>query len=100
LGRKRILMLIGSVCLALMLAVPLVASCGPATPEAAAGEIANLESKLAAEKAKSAGFEDDIADLEDEIAALKAPAEVLKWKPSCWASAESTGVACVIYAIT
>jgi len=87
LKRKRLLLMLGSVCLALMLAVPLVASCGPATPEEAAGEIATLESKLAAEKAKSAGFEDDIADLEDEIAALKKPAEVFKWKPSCWESA-------------
>ena len=33
--KKRILMLIGTVCLALMLAVPLVASCAPATPEEA-----------------------------------------------------------------
>ena len=85
--RKRLLTLLGSVCLALMLAVPLVASCAPATPEEAAGEIAELESKLTAEKAKSSGLEDDVADLEDEIAALKKPAEVLKWKPSCWASA-------------
>ncbi len=57
--RKRILMLIGSVCLALMLLVPLAVSCGPATPEEAAEEIAALESEidglegdLAAEKAK------------------------------------------------
>lgn len=78
--RKRLLTLIGSVCLALMLAVPLVASCAPATPEAAEEEIAALESKLAAEKAKVSGLQDDVADLEDEIAALRAPAEVIEWK--------------------
>jgi len=67
--RKRLLMMLGSVCLALMLALPLVASCGPATPEEATEEIAALESKLSAEKAKSAGLEDDVADLEAEITA-------------------------------
>ena len=85
--RKRLLMMLGSVCLALMLALPLVASCGPATPEEATEEIAALESKLSAEKAKSAGLEDDVSDLEAEITALKAPGEVLEWFPATYASA-------------
>ncbi|GAJ22050.1 unnamed protein product, partial [marine sediment metagenome] len=50
-------------------------------------EIAALESKLSAEKAKSAGLEDDVADLEAEIAGLKAPGEVLEWFPATYASA-------------
>ena len=77
------------VSLALVLAVSLVAgACAKAVPEGAAEEeIAALESKLAAEKAKSAGFEDDIADLEDEIAALKAQGKVQTWEPATWATA-------------
>jgi len=73
---KRLLVLVGTVCLALMLVVPLAVSCGPATPEEGAEEIAKLESNLAAEKAKVSGLQDEVADLEDEIAALRAPAEV------------------------
>jgi len=68
-----------------MLAVPLLASCGPATPEEATEEIAALESKLAAEKSKVSGLQDDVADLEAEIAALRAPAKVtnLLFELSC-----------------
>ena len=84
--RKRLLTLLGSVCLALMLAVPLVASCGPATPEEATEEIAALESKLAAEKAKVSGLQGDVSDLEAEIAALRAPAEVYEWRFTSWSS--------------
>jgi len=75
LKRKRLLTLIGSVCLALVLAVPLVASCAPATPEAAEEEIAALESKLTAEKAKVAAEKAKVADLEEEIAELMVPEE-------------------------
>ena len=71
-------MLVGSVCLAVMLALPLVASCGPAAPEE--GAEAELEAKLAAEKAKVSSLEDEVADLEDEIAGLRAPGEVYKWR--------------------
>ncbi len=80
--KKRLLMLIGSVCLALMLLVPLAVSCGPATPEEAAEEIAALESKLAAEKSKVSSLGDDVSDLEEEIAALRVPAEVFEWRLS------------------
>jgi len=75
---KRLLMLVGSVCLALMLALPLVASCGPAAPEE--GAEAELEAKLAAEKAKVSSLEDEITDLEAEIAGLRAPGEVYEWR--------------------
>jgi len=80
---KRLLIMLGSVCLALMLALPLVASCGPATPEEATEEIAALESKLSAEKAKVSGLQGDVSDLEDEIAALRAPAGVIKILTEC-----------------
>ena len=85
---KRLLMLIGSVCLALMLVVPLVASCaGPAPEEGAEAE---LEAKLAAEKAKVASLEDEVADLEDEIAELRAPAEVYTMRMQhSWGAAEN-----------
>jgi len=83
--KKRILMLLGTVCLAMMLLVPLVVSCGPAAPEE--GAEAELQEELAAEKAKSAGLEDEISDLEDEIAGLRAPGEVQKWEPATYAGA-------------
>jgi len=78
--RKRLLTLLGSVCLAVMLLVPLAVSCGPATPEEAAEEIAALESKLAAEKAKVSSLEDEIAELEEALAAAKAPVEAITWR--------------------
>ena len=84
--RKRLLTLLGSVCLTLMLAVPLAVSCGPAMPEEAAAEIAAVESKLAAEKAKVSGLQGDVSDLEAEIAALRAPEEAIEWKFSAWAN--------------
>jgi len=84
---KRLLMLISSVCLTLVLVALLIPACAPAAPEEVAEEIAELEAKLTAEKANVKGLESEVSDLEDEIAALKKPAEVLKWKPSCWASA-------------
>jgi len=88
--RKRLLIMLGSVCLALMLAVPLVASCAPATPEEAAGEVAALESKLAAEKAKVSGLQGDVSDLEAEIAELRAPGEVevTTWRWQTYAGTE------------
>jgi len=82
---KRLMILAGSVCLALMLVVPLVAGCGPAAPEGSAE--AELEAKLVAEKAKVADLEDEVADLEDEIAGLKAPGEVHKWQPAMYSAA-------------
>lgn len=86
---KRLLTLIVSVCLALMLAVPLVVSCGPAAPEE--GAEAELEAELTAEKAKVAGLEDEVADLEAEVAALRAPAEVYKWRLADEYGAAMTG---------
>ena len=80
--RKRILMLIGSVCLALMLALPLVASCGPATPEEAAEEIAALEAEIDELEGDVSSKDAEISDLEVEIAALRVPAEVYKWRLS------------------
>lgn len=88
---KRLLTLIGSICLTLVLAALLLPACAPAAPEEAVAEleeeIADLEDELDAKDSEISGLEGDIDDLEDEIAALKKPAEVLKWKPSCWASA-------------
>ena len=78
--KKRLLTLLGSVCLALMLALPLVASCGPATPEEAAGEIAELESKIDGLEGDVAAKDAEVSDLEDEIATLRAPAEVYEWR--------------------
>ena len=78
--RKKLLMLLGSVCLALVLAVLLLPACAPATPEEAAEEIAALEAELddlegdvAAEKTKT-------KKLQDEIAELRKPAEVYEWR--------------------
>jgi len=74
-----------------VLAALLLPACAPAAPEEAVAEleeeIADLEDELDAKDSEISGLEGDIDDLEDEIAALKKPAEVLKWKPSCWASA-------------
>ena len=63
-----------------MLALPLVASCGPATPEEAAGEIAELESKIDGLEGDVAAKDAEVSDLEDEIATLRAPAEVYEWR--------------------
>jgi len=78
--KKRILMLIGSVCLAMMLVVPLAVSCGPATPEEAAEEIAALEAKLADSEKEVKDLEGEVSSLEKEISALKKPAEVFEWR--------------------
>jgi len=85
--RKKIWILISSICLSLVLAALLLPACAPATPEEAAEEIAALEAEiadladeLAAEKAKA-------SDLEKEVAALKKPVEVQNWEPSSWLSA-------------
>jgi len=74
------------VSLALVLAISLVAgACAKAVPEE--GAEAELQAKLAAEKAKSAGLEDEISDLEAEIEALRAPAKVWHWYPATWGAA-------------
>jgi len=65
--RKKLLILLGSVCLALVLAALLLPACVPAAPP----EVAELEKEVAAEKAK-------VAELEAEIAELRAPVEVVK----------------------
>jgi len=89
---KRLWTLIGSICLTLVLAALLLPACAPAaapgeeTAELEA-EIADLEDELDAKDSEISGLESDIEDLEDEIAALKKPAKVWNWKPSCWASA-------------
>lgn len=75
---KKLLMLIGSICLALVLAALLLPAC--AAPAPPGEEAAKLEKELAAEKAK-------VSDLESQIAALRKPAEVHKWYPSCWQTA-------------
>ncbi len=82
--RKGLLMLIGSVCLALMLALPLVASCGPATPEEAAEEIAALESEIDELEGEVAAKGAEISDLEAEIAGLTKPT-TFEWRlQSCF----------------
>lgn len=74
------------VSLALVLAISLVAgACAKAVPEE--GAEAELQAKLAAEKAKVTDLEDEVSDLEDEIEALRAPAKVWHWYPSTWAGA-------------
>ena len=74
------------VSLALVLAISLVAgACAKAVPEE--GAEAELQAKLAAEKAKVSDLEDDVSDLEDEIEALRAPAKVWHWYPSTWCGA-------------
>ena len=84
---KRLLMLIGSVCLSLVLAALLIPACAPAAPEEVVEEIAELEEEIAdledevaAEKAKTAAEKAKVSDLEDEITELRAPAEVHEWK--------------------
>jgi len=90
--------MLGSVCLALLLALPLVASCGPATPEEAAEEITALESEIDELEGDVAAKDAEISDLEDEITALKAPGEVLEWFPATYASAGVTWDALVYIA--
>jgi len=89
--RKRLLTLLGSVCLAVMLLVPLAVSCGPATPEAAEEEIAALESEIDELEGDVSAKDAEISDLEDEIAALKKPAEVIRWRFQSYDSPESLG---------
>ena len=84
---KRLLTLIGSICLTLVLAALLLPACAPAAPEGVAEEIAELEEEIAGLEDEVAAEKAKVSDLEDEIAALKKPAEVLQWKPSCWAGA-------------
>ena len=75
--RKKLLILLGSVCLALMLIA--MACAAPAPPEAA-----ELEAKLAAEKAKVADLEDEVADLKADLAAAMKPAKVFEWSMTGW----------------
>ena len=88
---KKLLMLIGSICLSLVLAALLLPACAPVeVPEEIAKlevEIADLKDDVAAEKTKTAAEKAKVSDLEDEITALKKPAEVHKWYPSSWQSA-------------
>ena len=76
--KKKLLTLVGSICLSLVLAALLLPACAPAAPEEVAGEIAELEDELAASEKKVDALEDEVADLEKEVAALKKPAEVTK----------------------
>ncbi len=80
--KKKLLMLMGSICLSLVLAALLFPACAPAAPtgEEGAEEIAELEADLAASGKKVDALEDDVSDLEKEIAALKKPAEVYEWR--------------------
>ena len=73
-----------SLFLALILVASLIAvACAPAAPLEVAEEVAELEDKLAAEKAK-------VSDLEKEIAKLRVPGEVYEWRlQHDWAAVES-----------
>jgi len=81
--RKKLLMLLGSVCLALMLAVPFVVACAPAAPE----EVAELEAEVAAEKAKTEAAESKVSELESQIAEIRKPAEVYTGIFTCYCPA-------------
>ncbi|GAH37051.1 unnamed protein product, partial [marine sediment metagenome] len=87
--KKRILMLIGSVCLAMMLLVPLAVSCGPATPEEAVEEIAALEAEIDELEGNVSAKDAEISDLEAEIAALKKPAEAITFRLQTYCGAET-----------
>jgi len=91
LKKKKLLTLVGSICLSLVLAALLLPACAPAAPEE---EVAELEAELAAKDAEITGLEGDIDDLEDEVSdlekeitALKKPVKVLEWEPSTWSPA-------------
>ena len=77
---KKLLTLIGSICLTLVLAVMLLPACAPAAPGEEA-DCSDVEADLAASEKKVGDLEDEVSDLEKEIAALKKPAEVMNWKP-------------------
>ena len=81
--KKKLLTLIGSICLSLVLTALLIPACAPAAPEEVAEEIAELEADLAASEKKVKDLEGDVSDLEEEIAALKKPAKVYRWEPAC-----------------
>ena len=71
-------------CLALVLAVSLVAgACAPAAPGEEA-DCSKVEAELAASEKKVDDLEDEVASMDKEIAALKKPAEVQRWEPSTW----------------
>ena len=65
---RRLLTLIGSVCLTLVLTALLLPACAPATPEEAAGKIAELEDKLAASEKQADSLENEVSDLEKKLA--------------------------------
>jgi len=84
LKRRKLLTLLGSICLTVVLAALLLPGCAPAAPEEAVAEleeeVADLEDEVAAEKAKTSAEKAKVSDLEKEIAALKKPAEVYEWR--------------------
>ena len=73
--KKKLITMLGSVCLILVLAALLLPACAPRVVEAPELEekIAELEKKLALEKA-------EVSKLEKELAEAKEPAKVIKWK--------------------
>jgi len=75
LKRKKLLTLIGSICLILVLAALLLPACAPKVVEAPELEakIKTLEGELTSEKA-------EVSKLEKELAAAVEPAKVLKWR--------------------
>ena len=87
--KKKLLALIGSICLTLVLAALLLPACSPAAPAADGADCSDVEADLAAEKAKVKGLEDEVSDLEEDIADLQQPAKVYRWEPAVWINAGS-----------
>ena len=81
---RRILILLGSIALVLMLAVPMAASCAPATPEEAREEISALKSSIDRLEGDVASKYAEISNLKAEIAGLRAPVEVFEWDVPTW----------------
>jgi len=73
--KKRLITVLGSVCLILVLAALLLPACAPKVVEAPELEakIKALEGELTSEKA-------EVSKLEEELAELKKPAEVYEWR--------------------
>lgn len=78
--RRKLLTLVGSICLTVVLAALLIPGCAPAAPTGEEADCSDVEAKLAASEKNVKDLKGDVSSLEKEIAALKKPAEVYEWR--------------------
>ena len=93
---KRLLTLVGSICLTLMLAALLLPACAPAEAPGEEADCSDAEADLAASEKKVGDLEDEVGDLEDEVADmekeitdLKKPVEAREWRLQLLCTAET-----------